>query len=333
MNIKLLKCHGSGNDFVLIDEYSYEYGIDESLRVKLVTELCDRGKRFGSDGLLFVQRSEKADARMRFFNTDGSEAEMCGNGVRCVGRYVCELLGKDEVVIETMKRNIPIRRVADLFPDVPTFDVTIGEPNLAVASLPMISSADPHIDRPIEALSAELRFTAVSIPNPHAIAVVDAFEPELVDIAERANRDKSVFPRGVNVSYIKVLERNSVFVLTYERGVGITNSCGTAMSASSFVSCLLGHCDPNVPIKVYNKGGMVNCLVDGDAASIERGEASVHLIGNATWVFESSVEVPSADPSEWTAGERTYFEEENRRYDALVESVGEQIDLKSFYRI
>ncbi|WP_309120010.1 diaminopimelate epimerase [Paenibacillus sp.] len=333
MNITLLKCHGSGNDFVLIDEISNDYDIDEALRVKLVTELSDRGKLIGSDGLLFVQRSEHADARMRFFNTDGSEAEMCGNGVRCVGRYVCELFGKDEVVIETMKRDIPIRRVADLFPNVPTFDVTIGEPSLAIASLPMISSVDPHIDQPIEELSPTLRFTAASIPNPHAIAVVDTFEPELLDIAERANRERTVFPRGVNMSFLKVLERNSVFVLTYERGVGITNSCGTAMSASSFVSCLLDRCDPNVPIKVYNKGGMVNCLVDGDAEGIARGEASVHLIGNATWVFETTLTVPSADPSGWTVGERTYFEEENRQYDELVASVGREIDLASFYKL
>ena len=333
MDIKLLKCHGSGNDFVLIDEFSNDYGIDEALRVKLVTELSDRGGLFCSDGVLYVQRSERADARMRFFNTDGTEAEMCGNGVRCVGRYVCELLGKDEVVIETMRRDIPIRRVADLYPNVPTFDVTIGEPNLAVASLPMVSSADPHIDRPIEELSPALRFSAVSIPNPHAIAFVDTFEPELVEIAERANRERTTFPRGVNMSFLKVLERGSVFVLTYERGVGVTNSCGTAMSASSFVSCLLGHCDPNVPIKVYNKGGMVNCLVDGDREGLARGEASVHLIGNATWVFEATLTVPSADSSTWTASERTYFDEENRRYDELVASVEREIDMGSFYKL
>jgi len=333
MNIKLLKCHGSGNDFVLIDEISNDYAIDESLRVKLVTELCDRNKAYGSDGLLYVQKSDRGDARMRFFNTDGSEAEMCGNGVRCVGRYVIELLGKDEVDIETMKRNIPIRKVADLFPDVPTFDVTIGEPNLSPASLPMNADAEPFIDRPIPALHESLRFTALSIPNPHIVAVVDSFEPELIEVAERANADKTVFPRGVNVSFIKILGRDSIFVLTYERGVGVTNSCGTAMSASSFVACLLGHCDPNVPIKVYNKGGMVNCFVDAEPAALANGDAVVHLIGNATWVFESTLEVPSADPAEWKAGGRTYFEEENRQYDHLVDTVLTEIDAKSFYKI
>ncbi|HZG56005.1 diaminopimelate epimerase [Paenibacillus sp.] len=335
MNIKLLKCHGSGNDFVLIDEISNDYRIDEELRVKLVTELSDRGKMFGSDGLLYVQRSDRpgADGRMRFFNTDGSEAEMCGNGVRCVGRYVAELTKKDEVVIETMRRNIPIGRVDDLFPDVPTFDVTIGEPNLDPASLPMIADGSRHVDAPIPELHPTLRFTALSIPNPHIVAVVDAFEPELVELAERANTEKTAFPRGVNVSFMKILGPDAIFVLTYERGVGITNSCGTAMSASSFVACLLGHTAPGVPIRVYNKGGMVRCLVDGDAAAVARADAPVHLIGNATYVFEAMLDVPSADPATWSSGERTYFDEENRQYDRLVESVGREIDVASFYRL
>lgn len=337
MRIKLLKCHGSGNDFVLIDELSNRYDIDETLRVELVKELCDRGKMFGSDGLLFVQCADSpgADARMRFFNTDGSEAEMCGNGVRCVGRYVSELAKKDEVVIETMRRNIPIRRASEVFPEVPTFDVTIGEPNLDPASLPMRADGPRFVDAPIPRLHPSLRFTALSIPNPHIVAVVDAFEPELLDVAERANEDKSVFPRGVNVSFVKVMSRNAIFVLTYERGVGVTNSCGTAMSASSFVVCLLGHCDPGAPIAVYNKGGMVSCLVDGDAAAVARADAPVHLIGNATWVFESSVELPSPDApaGAWTAGERTYFVEEHRQYNRLVASVKERLDLNTFYRL
>ena len=284
---------------------------------------------------------------MRFFNTDGSEAEMCGNGVRCVGRYVAEKKGKDDVVIETMRRNIPIRRVGEVFPGVPTFDVAIGEPALDPATLPMRWVGDRLVDAPIPELHPTLRFTALSIPNPHIVAVVDSFEPELLELAERANAASSgdpwfaadpvrdIFPRGVNVSFVKILGRDAIFVLTYERGVGVTNSCGTAMSASSFAACLLGHCDSGVPIQVYNKGGMVSCLVDGDDDAVARAASPVHLIGNATNVFTAPVSIPSiASPSEsWTVGEKRWFEEENRQYELFVRSVEERLDTRSFFHI
>ena len=346
MKFDILKCHGSGNDFVLIDETERELGLDEPSRVRLVTELCRRGGLIGSDGLLFVQRSGAgADAKMRFFNTDGSEAEMCGNGVRCVGRFVAEKTGKDEVVIETMRRHIPIRRAGELFPGLPAFDVKIGEPSLDPATLPMNARRERHIDAPIPELHPTLRFTALSIPNPHIVAFVDTFEPELIELAERANaapsgngpapEGRSVFPRGVNVSFVKVLGRRSIFVLTYERGVGVTNSCGTAMSASSFVACLLGHCDPGAPIEVYNKGGMVTCLVDGDADAAARAAAPVHLVGNATYVFSAEVGIPSveAPSAAWSVGEKRPFDAENRQYDLFVRSVAERLDTESFFRI
>jgi diaminopimelate epimerase len=332
MDIQILKCHGSGNDFFLIDELGGEYLFTEEQRQSLIRLLCDRqGSLGGADGLLFVQDSPVGDARMRFFNPDGSEAEMCGNGVRCVGRYVIELTGKRDVLIETMKTNILIKSVEEIYPGIKTFDVALAAVSLDPSTLPMEVSGERLINEPIPALSDDLKFTALSIPNPHIVAVVDTFEEPLLAVAEQANRDKGIFPRGVNVSYVKVLEPNAIFVLTYERGVGVTNSCGTAMSASSYVSCLLGHAHKNEPIRVYNKGGMVRCLVeDGGSAA---GEEIVHLIGNATYVFTAEIRMDFERPDEVSHSERKWFAEEEKLYSAMVDHIRQQLHMERFWKL
>lgn len=316
MNISILKCHGSGNDFVLIDEIKGGYGFTEEQRVTLVKELCDRTKLYGSDGLLFVQESKHADAKMRFFNTDGTEAEMCGNGVRCLGRYVCEMTGKDHVVIETMKADLDILRSSDIHEGVPTFNVTIAPVSFDLDTLPMVYPEPTLVNGPVTQLSDTMKFTALSIPNPHLISVVDRIEDSMIALAEQANTDKSLFPRGVNVSFIQPLGNSSIFVLTYERGVGITNACGTAMSASSLVSCLLGIAEFNQTIHVYNKGGMVNCFVnkkDGEPYTVQ-------LIGNSTYVFAAEIDFDFENPSLTKELSRTEFPEESAAYDRLVEA-------------
>ena len=114
MLINILKCHGSGNDFILIDEWSNGYKFSEQQRVILSQTLCDRKSSLGADGILFFSKSDKADASMRIFNSDGSEAEMCGNGLRCLARYALELLKRDNAIIETIKENLEIKKCENL---------------------------------------------------------------------------------------------------------------------------------------------------------------------------------------------------------------------------
>ena len=122
----MIKCHGSGNDFLLIDQMNGEYSFTEEERATLALTLCDRNSELGADGILFVMNSEQSDARMRVFNADGSEASMCGNGLRCVARYVCEKLNKEEAVIETMKAHLQVKKQEDIFSEIPTYMVEIS---------------------------------------------------------------------------------------------------------------------------------------------------------------------------------------------------------------
>jgi diaminopimelate epimerase len=316
LQIDILKCHGSGNDFILIDEYSNNYDFTDRMRTLLTKQLCDRSSAVGADGILFVQKSDVADAKMRIFNSDGSEPEMCGNGLRCAGRYVMEMLNKDEVIIETLKANLNVTKVEDIYEDVITIEVAIGPVSFDLDALPLVrDGADTLINTEILELSERLKFTAISIPNPHVITLVENVTREEVErIGKMANENKTVFPKGVNVSFVKLLENSSIFVQTFERGVGITNACGTAMSASSLVTCLLGMNEINSEITVLNTGGFVKCIVNK-----EDGRYEVQLRGNATYEFESSISFDLSSPEDFEQIEGTVFEDEAANYTKLRE--------------
>ncbi|CDQ20101.1 diaminopimelate epimerase [Halobacillus karajensis] len=312
MKIPFIKCHGSGNDFILVDEIENDFSFTEKEREELSLLLCDREEGIGSDGILFVMPSEKAEGRMRMFNSDGTEAEMCGNGLRCVARHMIEKLGKSEIAIETEKAVLPVSQVDEIFPDIDTFSVMIEPVSFDPVSLPMNVDSEKAVDVEIPPLTEKRTFTALSVPNPHIVSIVDTVDQdELSAVGRKANDLPEVFPNGVNVSYVQILERNKIFVRTYERGVGLTNACGTAMSASSLVSTILGPNDLDTPIVVVNKGGLVNCVVEK-----EEGRFSIQLRGNGTNVYQAVVNV-DLKARIYTVSEQTFFEEENKTYEKL----------------
>ncbi|RDY70590.1 diaminopimelate epimerase [Halobacillus trueperi] len=312
MKIPYIKCHGSGNDFILIDEIENDFGFSEKEREELSLLLCDRENGIGSDGILFVMPSEKAEGRMRMFNSDGTEAEMCGNGLRCVARHMIEKLGKKEIAIETEKAVLPVSQVEEIFPEIDTFSVMIEPVSFEVDSLPMNFAGKEAVDVKIPELSEERTFTALSVPNPHIVTIVDSVDQEeLLSVGKKANDLPEVFPNGVNVSYVQVLEKNKIFVRTFERGVGLTNACGTAMSASSLVSTILGPNDLGTPIVVINKGGLVNCVVEKD-----NGRFSIQLRGNGTNVYQAEVDVDLGALT-FEVSEKQFFAEENATYEKL----------------
>ncbi|WP_079509403.1 diaminopimelate epimerase [Mesobacillus jeotgali] len=289
MLIDLIKCHGSNNDFLLIDETERNYKFDDFKRRDLALALCDREKSLGADGILFIRPSKVADAQYRIFNSDGTEASMCGNGLRCAGRYVCEKLGVEEAVIETLKANLKVKKHEEIFSDIPTYQVEISPVTFDLKDLPLNLEQDTLLQEKIPALSEELIFTALAVPNPHLTTVVskEQLESELqTELSEKVNQPNDLFPDGVNVSFIRLLEKGSIFVRTYERGVGYTNACGTAMSASALVTCLMNENEMDQPINVYNNGGMVQCAVHK-----EEGTYKIDLIGNATFVYSAQIEV------------------------------------------
>ncbi len=316
MKINILKCHGSGNDFILIDEYSEGYNFTDEQRVVLTTTLCNRTSKLGADGILFFTKSEKADAGMRIFNSDGSEAEMCGNGLRCLGRYALDLFNKDQLIIETLKENLMVKRLPEIFTGVDTVQVTIKPVWFEVNKLPMIFEKDTLRNEKIQGLSDEFLFTAVSLPNPHIVTIVDTIDEEkIVEIGKKANNDKSIFPRGVNLNFVKILGENSIYVQTYERGVGLTNACGTGMSASSLVTCLLGINNIGSIITVINRGGMVKCQPKVN----ETQEYSVELMGNGTYTFSGELEFDFNEPPAFKYTNKKDFIEDTNNYNKLAE--------------
>lgn len=285
--LEILKCHGSNNDFLIIDEMTNPL-FTEQQRSDLALLLCNREKGVGADGILFVLGSEKFDAKMRVFNADGSEASMCGNGLRCVARYVCEKLSIQNAIIETMKANLEVKERESILGEIPTYQVEISPVSFELKDLPLNMNQKTLIDEPIQELS-EIKFTAVAVPNPHLIGIVskDQIQSNIQkELSEKVNNPNELFPDGVNVSFVKPLQEGSIFVRTFERGVGFTNACGTAMSASTLVTCLLGLNEFEQPIDVFNPGGKVRCVAHKVYDSFK-----IDLIGNATFTNRFQIEV------------------------------------------
>lgn len=283
MEINILKCHGSGNDFILIDEIERPLSLSDGDRARLAILLCDRSGELGADGILFVQKGEGELVGVRIFNSDGSEASMCGNGLRCTARYASEKLDVKEVTFETLGGLIHTYQTPSFFEGIQTYCVEIKPIYFDVGKLPMVWDEDELINQVIGYFDGEIRFTAIAIPNPHLIAIVDdmvSFEKQEA-IARKANSLNPHFPDGVNVSFVKVIEEGKIYVRTYERGAGFTNACGTAMSASSLITKMLGHHGELTEVNVYNDGGFVRCVVGEDD--------KVSLIGNATYEFTATV--------------------------------------------
>ncbi len=315
MKLKILKCHGSGNDFILINEYQ---GLEfsEQERLTLSQTLCDRAGILGADGILFFQNSDKADGKMRMFNPDGSEAEMCGNGLRCIGRFACEQLGKDAVLIETLKGTSNVTKNQNIHKGVQTYQAELRTISLNTQDIPIIVNTESLINQPLTALSAQLKFTAVSMPNPHLVAIVDNIsDNELKKIGEKANKLTHLLPKGANINFCQILAKAAIYVRTYERGVGLTNSCGSGMSAASLVSCLLGHHPYGKSIDVYNRGGLVRCKPTVN----NHHHHSVFLSGNATFVFSNTLEFELPSASHITHYFGKIFLEEIQDYGRLIE--------------
>lgn len=312
MNFDIIKCHGACNDFALIDEINNNYNFTEDDRRKLAILLCDREGPVGGDGVVFMSKSNSCDGKMRIFNADGTEPEMCGNVLRNVGRFVMENFKKDEVTIETMKADYKVRKVKDIFDGVYTDEIELKAISFNPEDLPLISEKDKVIFQPIPELSAKEKFTAIACPNPHLVVLTDEIKAdEIEEVGIKANSTKSVLPQGSNVNYLKVLDGDTVYVKTYERGVGFTKACGTGMTAS-IVACTIAHPEmKNKPIKIYNDGGMIiNTVVENEEG------LKVIMVGNATFVYTATVKY---EDNTISVSNKKEFVEENESYDKFLE--------------
>lgn len=280
MELEFIKCQGSGNDFVMIDAVAQRLeGVDLQ---SLAVALCDRSGIIGADGVLLLVRSGRGFG-MRMFNPDGSEAEMCGNGIRCVARLARRYTNTDRFVLASGGRNYPVARENGIDGGVQTYGVRI---QIATASpdFNFFDGKRPFIAQIIPSLDSELKFTALSLGNPHIVAQCERIDlAKLAELGEKVKTLRSEFPNGVNVSLFEVRGRNELFTATYERGAGITLSCGTAMTACTTAAVLIGECEFDRTIKVRNRGGMVHCICH------EEPSLATELIGNATFEYSGVV--------------------------------------------
>jgi len=272
--MKFTKMHGLGNDYVYVN--CFEEQITD--RPALAKRISDRHFGVGSDGLICICPSERADFLMDIYNADGSKSQMCGNGIRCVGKYVYDngLTDQETITVES-GGEIKTLRLNVKDGTVRTVQVNMGTPILRPRLIPMVADGVDFINRPIEVLGKEYRITAVSMGTPHAVTFlsnVDALDLSLIGSDFERH---PLFPERVNAEFVQVLDRHTLKMRSWERGSGETLASGTGASASVVAGVLNGLCDERARVRLL--GG--DLLIHWDRE--ETGE--VFMTGPAEMVF------------------------------------------------
>ena len=286
LTLDIIKCHGSANRFVMTDLTAHPDAAGADLAA-LARALCAHPAITPCDGVLYVVRDANLYA-MRMFNPDGSEAEMCGNGIRCVARLVRErYVSTDDFLLRSGGRTYPIRRCPDIDGAIPAFGVDMKIETRSRDFGFMPAGCSRFVAQPIPELDPELAFTALSPGNPHIVACVGCIDMHRLEaLGEAVKHLPEAFPHGINVSLYTRCAEQAIYAATYERGAGITFSCGTAMTSCSTAAVMTGLCRPDADIEVYNRGGMVRCRchIDGDDITTRlSGNATYEWLGRAVW--------------------------------------------------
>lgn len=258
--VRFSKMHGAGNDYIYIDATESVPDNPESLAI----EISDRHFGIGSDGLVLILPSESADFRMRMFNSDGSEAEMCGNATRCIGKYVYEkgLTDKTTLTLET-KGGIKHLTLHEKDNEVESVTVDMGEPILTPSLIPAKSdNPEKKVSETEHIGGNDYVITAVSMGNPHAVIFVDNITDELVLHRGPELETANIFPRKSNIEFAKVLDRNNIEMRVWERGTGETLACGTGACATAVAAVLNGLTDRE--INLHLRGGILHIYWNPD---------------------------------------------------------------------
>ncbi|MFX1574916.1 MAG: diaminopimelate epimerase [Promethearchaeota archaeon] len=270
-NLEFGKYHGLGNDYIIINDIKWK--IPELKKSDLAEKLCEFHFSIGADGLLFVCESKDADIKMRIFNNDGVEAEMCGNGIRCFSKYIYEndLVKKNEIKIETLK-GIISTNLNIINGNVKSVLIDMGAPILNCEKIPVISDSyiNQCVNESIVILDKIFSFTAVSMGNPHAVIFIDQqLNDHKLNMYGAAIESHERFPNKTNVEFVKIISDNEIIVRVFERGVGITKSCGTGACASVVAGSILGVLKKNELITVHNDGGDLKITYTGKTVLME----------------------------------------------------------------
>lgn len=277
------KMHGIGNDYIYINCFQETVTDPEKLSIFM------SNVRFGvgSDGLVLILPSEVADFRMRIFNADGSEAMMCGNATRCVGKYVYEhgMTDKTEVSLET---NSGIKYltlyVNEATNKVDAVKVDMGKAILKPAEIPVADDGDRFIAKPVVVDGVSYDMTCVSMGNPHAVVFLPKIDSLDLEKMGPSFEHHPLFPNRVNTEFIRVIDDHTLQMRVWERGSGETFACGTGACAAAVASVLNGYCKREQEILIHLRGG--------DLRIIYHNDESVTMIGPATFIFEGKMEYP-----------------------------------------
>ena len=269
--IEFVKMHGLGNDFIVVDCLTHPYDIE--LLIQATVPLCDRHFGIGGDGLILVLPSLTQDYHMRIINNDGSEAEMCGNGMRCFAKYLYEhgLSRQTTFTVETLAGVITPVLILD-GDHVKAVRVDMGEPRLERALIPMSGPAGEVVNESLRVNGETLAVTAVSMGNPHAVIFVDDVAHFPVEQYGPLIEKHPVFPRKTNVEFVQVISPGALKMRVWERGAGITLACGTGACATLVAAVLTGNADRAASVELPG-GPLVIAWNDADNHVYMTGEA------------------------------------------------------------
>ena len=278
MQFSFTKWHGCGNDFVLVN--GFKERVDNYADVSI--KVCDRHFGIGADGLIMLLPSDKADIGMRIFNADGSEAEMCGNGIRCLARFarLLRITDKDEFTVETGAGILKPRIADDVGPDMVAVDM--GMPVLDAHDIPVDGMGDGRvIDKSIIVCGKEYHITCVSMGNPHAVVFVDDVESFPLDEIGPRFETHHIFPRKTNTEFVEVVDRTHLRMRVWERGSGITLACGTGACATLTAAVLNGYTEKKAEVRL-----------DGGTLVIEwKSDGHIEMTGPAVRVYSGSIDL------------------------------------------
>lgn len=276
--LKFVKMQGCGNDYIYFDCFEQQIDDPEALAVKL----SDRHFGVGGDGVVLICPSKLADVKMRMFNIDGSEGKMCGNAIRCVGKYMHDVRGldKDVVTVETLSG---IKTLKLIIKDGVAIgaEVDMGKAELDPKKIPVALDGETVINRPVKIGGGEYRITCVSTGNPHCVVFGgDPAELDLPAIGPTFESDP-LFPERVNTEFIEVIDDHTLKMRVWERGSGETLACGTGSCAAVVAAVLNGYCKRGEAVRVI--------LVGGELVIRYTEDGSIFMTGGAEIAFEGSV--------------------------------------------
>lgn len=280
--LKFTKMHGIGNDYIYINDMTEHVEDPSALAIKL----SDRHFSVGGDGVILICSSDVADAKMRMFNADGSEGMMCGNGVRCVGKYVYDNLltdkSRDTITIETLS-GIKTLKITAVNGKAELLEVDMGKAELKAEKIPVIfEGCDTVIAQPLVVDGKEHIVTCVSMGNPHCVTFVDDVDSLDLEKIGPNFENHSAFPQRINTEFVKVIDSNTLQMRVWERGSGETWACGTGACATVVAAVENGYCKKGDDVTVHLRGGDL---------IINYTDERVLMTGPATKVFDGTIEV------------------------------------------